>query len=97
MKHFVIEVTYTAPLATIEHSLAAHRAFLQTGYDAQRLLMSGPQNPRIGGLIIARGESLEEVQAFFARDPFQTGKIATYRFIEFAPVKFAPCVTSWIS
>lgn len=96
MKFFVIEITYTAPLTEIDRVLQAHRDFLQTGYDQKRLLLSGPQNPRKGGVLIARGESLEEAQSFFARDPYQANKLATYRYIEFTPVKHQPVVAEWI-
>jgi len=96
MKFFVIEISYTAPLTEIDRVLLKHREFLQTGYDQKRLLLSGPQNPRTGGVLIARGESLEEVKQFFANDPYQLEKLANYRFIEFTPVKHLPDVASWI-
>ena len=96
MKFFVIEISYTAPLTEIDRVLLKHREFLQTGYDQKRLLLSGPQNPRTGGVLIARGESLEEVQQFFANDPYQLEKLTTYRFIEFTPVKHLPAVAEWI-
>ena len=96
MKFFLIEISYTAPLTEIDRVLQKHRAFLQTGYDQKRLLLSGPQNPRKGGVLIVRGESLEEVQRFFAHDPYQLEKLATYRFVEFTPVKHLPEVAGWI-
>jgi uncharacterized protein YciI len=96
MKFFVIEITYRAPLTEIDRALSAHRQFLQNAYDQNRLLLSGPQNPRIGGIIIARGQSLDEVQAFFAGDPYQMAKLASYRYIEFAPVKHLPAIANWV-
>lgn len=96
MKYFVIEVTYTVPIANIDANLKSHRDFLQTGYDQNLLLMSGSQNPRIGGMIIARARSREEIQAFFADDPFQRLSLAEYRFIEFSPLKHAKLVEPWI-
>ncbi|MFT3783791.1 MAG: YciI family protein [Nibricoccus sp.] len=96
MKFCVVEITYTAPLAEIDRVLQSHRDFLQIGYDEKRLLLSGPQNPRTGGVVIARGESVEDVKAFFARDPYQVNQLANYRFIEFTPVKHQPFVADWI-
>jgi len=96
MKFFIVEITYTAPLSEIDRALAAHRQFLQTGYDQNRLLLSGPQTPRVGGIIIARGQSLEELQAFFTSDPYQIASLATYRYIEFSPVKHQPAVSDWV-
>ena len=97
MKHYVLEITYTAPLARIEEILPQHRAFLQTGYDRGWLLMSGPLNPRTGGIVVARAPSLEEIQAFFRQDPYQLNQLATYRFAEFSPVKHQPSMESWIA
>jgi uncharacterized protein YciI len=97
MKHFLIETTYTAPLEEIEKWTPDHRAFLQTGYDRNFLLISGPQVPRIGGVILGRAASLEEFQAFMADDPFLKQKLATYRFVEFKPVKSHPSLQEWIS
>jgi uncharacterized protein YciI len=95
MKHFIVEITFTAPIARIEEIVPQHRAFLQTGYDRGWLLMSGPKNPRTGGIVVARAPSLDEIQAFFGQDPYQLGQVATYRFTEFSPVKRQAFMESW--
>ena len=97
MKHYVVEITFTAPLKRIEEIMPKHRAFLQTGYDCGWLLMSGPKNPRTGGIVVARAPSLEEIQSFFGRDPYQLNQVATYRFVEFSPVKRQPSMEGWIN
>ena len=96
MKHFIVEITYTAPLETIATVVDRHRAFLKIGYDEGLLLFSGPQNPKTGGLVVARAESLEAIQAFFAKDPFATENVGSYRFIEFGPVRHQPWLTDWV-
>jgi uncharacterized protein YciI len=96
MKYFMIEVTYTAPIEKIDENLQLHRDFLQTGYDQNLLLMSGPQNPRTGGILIARSNSLADLKAFFSNDPYQKLALAEYRFVEFSPVKHAKLVAPWI-
>ncbi len=97
MAHFMLEITYTVPLEQIETKLAEHRTFLQTGYDQGWLLCSGPQNPRIGGIVIARAPSLEALQALFANDPYYSANFANYRFVEFNPVKFQPWLEDWVT
>ncbi|XSG73059.1 YciI family protein [Herpetosiphon llansteffanensis] len=97
MAHFMLEITYTVPLEQIETKLAEHRAFLQAGYDQGLLLSSGPQNPRIGGIVIARAASLAAIQAFFANDPYQIANFAEYRFVEFNPVKYQPWLEEWMT
>lgn len=96
MNHFLIEITYTAPLERIDELLPAHRAFLQEGYDRGVLLLSGPQNPRAGGIVIARAASFDELDRFFAADPYRREGVADYRFVEFNPVKFQPLLADWL-
>lgn len=97
MKHFVIEVTYLAPIEQIDATLVEHRAFLQTGYDKGWLLCSGPQDPRTGGIIITRAPSAEEISVFFKNDPYQIKGLAEYRFTEFNPVKRQAFMEEWIN
>ncbi len=95
MLHFVVEITFTVELSRIEPILPEHRAFLQTGYDRGWLLMSGPQNPRVGGMVIARAPSKAELETFFRNDPYTQAGVATYRFVEFNPVKRQPFLENW--
>ncbi|MBA3849215.1 MAG: hypothetical protein C0502_04370 [Opitutus sp.] len=95
MLHFVVEITFTAEFARVEPVVPDHRTFLQTGYDRGWLLMSGPQNPRVGGIVIARAPSRAALEAFFRDDPYAQAGVATYRFTEFNPVKRAAFMEAW--
>jgi len=95
MKHFIIIITYTAPIEEINKVVANHREFLQKGYDSNHLLMSGPQNPKSGGIVLARGTSKDELVDFFSQDPYKINQLAEYRFIEFNPVKHQPFMSDW--
>lgn len=97
MKYFVIDITYTANLDKIDETLPLHRSFLQTGYDKGWLLLSGPKNPRIGGIIVGRAPSRSDMEAFFEDDPYQIRSQATYRFTEFDPVKRATLLEPWLN
>jgi len=96
-RHAVIIVTYTVPFEQLSQHVTDHRSFLQTGYDKGMLLFSGPQNPKVGGIIVARGESLEEIKQFMADDPFLKRRVANYQFIEFEPLKSQPFMGDWIA
>ena len=95
MKHFLVEITYTLPIEKISEITPLHRAFLQTGYDQHLLLMSGPQNPREGGIVIAKAETKEIIETFFQKDPYNINKMATYRIVEFEPVLHASILDNW--
>lgn len=95
MKHFVVEATYTAPLAEIRQATERHRAFLQKGYDLGMFLCSGPQDPPVGGYLVARADSLAELDALLSEDPFRVGKLAEYHIREFQPVKHQPWTEPW--
>ena len=69
---------------------------MQKGYDAGILLCSGPQEPKTGGMAVARAESLEKIKDYFKDDPFLKHKIAKYRYIEFNPVKYQSILKDWI-
>ena len=80
---FVIELTYTAALAEIDANMAAHMAFVRQHYAAGHFVVSGRQVPRTGGIILAVGESREQIEAIAEQDPFCARGLARYRVIEF--------------
>jgi uncharacterized protein YciI len=80
---FVIELTYKAPLARIDARMKAHVAFLNKYYKAGTFLISGRQIPRSGGIIIAVGDSKQEIEALMREDPFYQDGLADVRVIEF--------------
>ena len=97
MKHFLVNINYLLPIEQLTEILPHHRAFLQTGYDAGCLLCSGPKNPKTGGLVIARADSLAAIQSFFANDPYRINKVAEYTYTEFEPVKHQPFLANWVA
>ena len=84
---FVIEVTYKS-LEKIDFYLAAHRAFLELGYQNNYFIASGPQNPRTGGIILSQLQDRKKLEDILKDDPFQIHDIADYKIIEFTPVKY---------
>lgn len=86
---FIVLLHYLQPLAAVEMHLEEHREFLERQYAAGHFLASGPQVPRIGGVILARGLSRPQLDEVLAQDPFYRERIAQYQVIEFVPVKAA--------
>lgn len=86
---FVVILTYHKPIEDVEKLTVPHRAFLDQLYADGVLVASGPQVPRTGGILLAKGgRSKDELWALLQADPFYTEGIATYDIIEFNPVKY---------
>lgn len=96
MKHFVVIITYVKPFANFESLLPAHREHLQRGVEAGLLLVSGPQLPRTGGILIVRADSLDALEQFIAADPYAINRVATFQAIEFVPGRHQPFLADWI-
>lgn len=95
-RHFIIIINYTVPIEKIDEILPEHRKFLQSGYDEGILLFSGPRNPRTGGIVAAKGETIDRIKSFFEKDPYKINNCAEYEFIEFDPVKRQQFFEQWI-
>ena len=82
---FVIELTYTAPLTAIDAEMKAHMRFLKKVLRLRTLPGLGPQGPAGRRIILAAGESRDEIEAIAREDPFTARRLATARVIEFRP------------
>ncbi|HKP30544.1 MAG TPA: YciI family protein [Gemmatimonadales bacterium] len=80
---FVIELTYTASLLEIDARMKEHMMFLRRYYASGHFLVSGRQVPRTGGIILAVGDSKEQIEAFMREDPFVSHGLAKVRVTEF--------------
>jgi uncharacterized protein YciI len=80
---FVIELIYKADLSEIDAHMKPHVAFLKKHYDEGRFLVSGRKVPRDGGVILALGDSREQIEAIMRQDPFCARGLADFRVIEF--------------
>lgn len=86
---FIAILTYKKPLSEVDRFLAAHREYLAKHYAAGDFIASGPQTPRIGGVIMMKADSREAVAVIIAEDPFHINDIAGYQIVEFTPTMFA--------
>lgn len=93
---FLVIITYKKPLEEIDQYLSAHRNFLETGYQKNMLVVSGPRNPRTGGVIISQLKNRDELETFLMQDPFHIHDVANYDIIEFNPVKYHKDFVSFV-
>lgn len=85
---FIAILTYKKPLNEVDRFLAAHREYLAKHYAAGDFIASGPQSPRVGGVIMIKVDSREAVDAIISEDPFYINGIADYQIVEFTPTMF---------
>lgn len=85
---FVILVNYIKPIEMVDQYLVEHRDFLEKGYEQNYFVVSGPRNPRNGGVIISQLKDRARLENILSQDPFKMQGIAEYEIIEFNPVKF---------
>jgi uncharacterized protein YciI len=80
---FVLLLTYTKPLEEVDALMRDHMRWLKEHYAAGRFVVSGRRVPRSGGVILARGDDLQEIEAIAAADPFVAGGVATCEVVQF--------------
>jgi len=79
---YVILLRYPDPALSEPHR-EAHRAFIKRNVELGRILVSGPTEPRNGGVIVAAVSSRAEVDALIAEDPYHKAGVATHEPIAF--------------
>jgi uncharacterized protein YciI len=84
---FVLEVNYTAPLERIDAIIPDHVRWLDANYAEGRFLLSGRQEPRTGGVIIAVGDDRAAIEDIIAADPFVQNGVGEYRVTQFHATK----------
>lgn len=85
---FIAILTYKKPLSEVDRFLAAHREYLAEHYAAGDFIASGPQTPRVGGVIMIKANDRAAVETIIAKDPFNINSIADYQIVEFTPTMF---------
>ena len=86
---FVVILTYLADLAQIDDALQDHIAWLDQQYADGVFIASGRRVPRVGGVILARNLSGDDLERRLASDPFRQRGLAEYAVTEFVPSRTA--------
>ena len=84
---FVLMARYTVPAEQVDTLLEEHKAWI--GANKDRILLTAREEPLIGGLILARGESIDAMWEMVRQDPFHTAGYSEYEIREYNPVRAA--------
>jgi uncharacterized protein YciI len=86
---FLLLSRYLKPAEEVDRFIPEHRAYLDRYYDSGLFVVSGPLNPRTGGVIITVDAPRERIEAALAEDPFVREGISEYQILEFGATKRA--------
>ncbi|MCS5707644.1 hypothetical protein CC99x_001860 [Candidatus Berkiella cookevillensis] len=86
---FVVILRYIVPIETIDEYRSAHLNFLDHLYTKGVFITSGTQNPRSGGIMLAKAENRSALKTILAEDPFNVHNLAEYQIIEFTPTRYS--------
>jgi uncharacterized protein YciI len=84
---FLALLHYQKPFDEVQTHVVYHREYLDTQYQAGKMIVSGPRADKTGGFILFATNDRTEVEAIIAADPYHTLGLATYEIIEFNPAK----------
>lgn len=85
---FLVLTTYAKGMEEVDKFLPAHSAFLDKYYAQKKIIFSGRRNPRVGGAILFRVETEDEVKAILAEDPFRVNGVTECEYYEIIPTKY---------
>ncbi len=88
MRMFILISRFQRSLDEINHFLAPHSEWVQRHYESGRFLVSGRREPPIGGIIVARASSEQELREILTTDPLQQMGLAEYEVFSFEATDF---------
>ncbi len=90
---YAITLRYKRGAAEADAHIEAHRAWLEKHYAAGHFLLSGRQQPRIGGFILAATLPRDQLDRILAEDAFAIHDVAEYEITAFAATMTAPALS----
>lgn len=84
---FVILLKFGENKAQAGQFMEVHNAWLARGFDDGVFLLAGSLKPGPGGSIVAHAQTLSELEARVAEDPFVRENIVSAEILEIEPAK----------
>lgn len=94
---YLVILDYQSPLSVIDQYIPDHLKYLEKHYQAGHFLLSGRQEPRTGGVIMAQASHQDELMAWLAEDPFIIHEVAKARVIAWVPAMKASKIPTFIA
>ncbi len=84
---FVCITSYRGELPTDDPILVDHWAFLDAEFERGSIVASGPQQPRVGGVMLLRVPHEPAAHELMHRDPLVRHERIDYRLVQFQPTR----------
>jgi len=84
---FVVILTYKVDLEIMNQHREEHLKFINKHYTNGTFIVSGRQNPRTGGVIIAKCDSKSDLEKILEQDPFTQHNLVEHTIYEFTPTQ----------
>jgi uncharacterized protein YciI len=86
----LILIRYVKPIEEVEALTPQHRAFMDELVREGKLIVSGPREPRTGGVLLTTFETEVEAMKRLVDDPFFEHGVAEYEAIRFRASRHDP-------
>ncbi|TWC14527.1 MULTISPECIES: YciI family protein [unclassified Pseudomonas] len=87
---FVVFLRFSAGRDLAGQLMQAHKDWLQCGFDAGVFIMAGSLEPQAGGMILASGITLAQLEDRISGDPFVMQDVVQAEIVEVKPSKADP-------
>ncbi|HET8870586.1 MAG TPA: YciI family protein [Aquabacterium sp.] len=87
---FVVMLKFSSNRARAGEWMAAHKAWLQKGYDEGKVVASGSLQDAQGGCILVQGDDRLALDQLLSEDPFVVNDVVRAEIVEFALSKADP-------
>ncbi len=94
---FIIDLNYIVPFEELDTHMEAHSQYLEKYYKKNVFVASGKKVPRTGGIILARANSVEEVEKIITEDPFHKHQLAEFTITHFLTTRYHPDLKNLLS
>jgi len=84
---FIVLLKFSSNKARAGEFIEGHNKWIKRGFDDGVFILVGSLQPGLGGGIVARNTSMEELQARVNEDPFVVENVVSAEVLEISPAR----------
>ncbi len=92
---YLLNISYVQPLESVHPHAAAHKTWVKRHIDDGTFLFAGPKFSGLGGIIVTRAVSRQDLKAMIAEDPFVQADVADVEIVAFNCTVIAKSVSGF--